>query len=160
MLKKQTTLTILECFIRGKLPSDITRDTGFINKYVGEQLAILFNASGNETFEQHNYPFVNASVLNFGVGNLAGKMISSIDTHVLSRQIRTAILRYEPRILPATLRVTFISIDKYSKTSLNFMIEGEIGWQKSYISFSLSTHWNTDSGEVLVQPLNSGIAHG
>ena len=44
------------------------------------------------------------SVVNFGLPALSGQTASSLDVTDLTRAIREAILDFEPRILPATLR--------------------------------------------------------
>lgn len=165
MLIAQSSLPLLERFI---LPVPFTRDnkqTGRINRQVTEylrgRLAILFNASGNSVLEQHKaHPYAADSVLNFGVVNLAGTVVSGIDTLKLAKRIRRAILRFEPRINSDGLIVSFTQTDSCSGTSLNFTIEGEVDYQHEKFAFSLNSHWNTDSGEVQVLPFYPGTVNG
>ncbi|NJQ21796.1 hypothetical protein HCO69_19490 [Pantoea sp. LS15] len=132
-----------------------------ITDYLCGRLSILFNASGNEDLvQQKAYPYTASSVLNFGVVNLAGMTVSGIDTLKLSRRIRDAILRFEPRIDGYSLQVSFARKEDDTGTLLNFIIEGTVSYQWERFSFSLNSRWNTDSGEVQVLPFYSGTAYG
>lgn len=132
-----------------------------VSDYLRSRLAILFNASGVEALERTNkYPFAASSVLNFGVGNLAGKEVSGIDRRRLANRIRQAILRFEPRINQVGLAVRFTQVDGQGGTSLNFIIEGEVDYLRERFAFSLNSLWNTDSGEVQVTPFYVGTAYG
>lgn len=53
-------------------------------------------------------PLVAKSVLNFGLPAMSGRPASSFDVTELESSIRQAIIDYEPRILPNTLRVTAV----------------------------------------------------
>ena len=53
-----------------------------------------------------NWPEVESSVLNFGLPAFSGETASSLNVLDLETAIRDAIIRFEPRILPASLEVT------------------------------------------------------
>lgn len=137
------------------------RSRELVNRYLRERLEILFHASGPEILgEDNKYPYASSSVLNFGVGNLAGKEVSSVNTFRLAACIRRAILRFEPRINTTGLRVYFANINGGHGTSLNFVIEGEVSYLQERFAFSLSSHWNTESGEVNIIPFYPGLVYG
>ncbi|EQD40707.1 type VI secretion system lysozyme-related protein, partial [mine drainage metagenome] len=48
--------------------------------------------------ELADYPEVRRSVLNFGIPDLTGMAMSGVDAGMLERQIREAILAFEPRL--------------------------------------------------------------
>lgn len=151
---KDETSLLLKDVSRGRLNSQVS-------DYLRSRLAILFNASGSSVLEPlGEYPYAASSVLNFGVGNLAGREVSGIDRHRLVKRIRQAILRFEPRINPAGLVVRFAQVDDSCGTSLNFIIEGEVDYLRERFAFSLNSLWNTDSGEVQVTPFYVGTAYG
>ncbi len=132
-----------------------------VSDYLRSRLTILFNASGVDALDRTDkYPLTAASVVNFGVGNLAGREVSGIDRRRLVKRIRQAILRFEPRINPAGLAVRFAEVDGGYGTSLNFIIEGEVDYLCDRFAFSLNSLWNTDSGEVQVTPFYVGAAYG
>ncbi|NMW23407.1 type VI secretion system baseplate subunit TssE, partial [Rhodanobacter denitrificans] len=56
-----------------------------------------------------DYPEVSCSVLNFGIPDLTGVALSGINSDILQRQVRDAILAFEPRLTANTLRVTAIA---------------------------------------------------
>ncbi|HCJ98487.1 MAG TPA: hypothetical protein DHV72_00450 [Serratia grimesii] len=165
MLIEKRSLPLLERFA-AKTPINPTEyNSNKINRqisdYLRSRLAILFNASGVEALERTDkYPFAASSVLNFGVGNLAGREVSGIDQRRLANRIRQAILRFEPRINQAGLAVRFAQVDGGCGTSLNFIIEGEVDYLHERFAFSLNSLWNTDSGEVQVTPFYVGTAYG
>jgi type VI secretion system protein ImpF len=70
-------------------------------------LTWLFNATRlQDTVDLSDAPLVGKSVVNFGLPAMSGRPASSFDVAELERSIRQAIIDYEPRILPNTLRVT------------------------------------------------------
>ncbi len=94
-------------------------------------LSWLFN-SGNlaETEDLDNYPLVAESVLNYGLPDLTGITATSIDRHELERTVRQAILRFEPRLLPNTVKVrALVASDAANPNTLAFEITGEL-WAK------------------------------
>lgn len=54
------------------------------------------------------FPEVAASVLNYGLPDLSSRMLGGISDAELERVIARAIERFEPRILPNTLRVRVV----------------------------------------------------
>jgi len=159
------TLPLLERFVGETLVCPTETSRGRLNRqvfdYLRSRLAILFNSSGLDALERSGkYPFAAASVVNFGVGNLAGQEVSGIDRRRLANRIRQAILRFEPRINQAGLVVRFTQFDGHGGTLLNFIIEGEVDYQHERFAFSLNSLWNTDSGEVQVMPFYVGVAYG
>src|SRR6266850_2319774 len=69
-------------------------------------LAWLFNTTRlDPSMDPATLPYARCSVINFGLPSLAGQTASTIEVPDLERAIRQAILDFEPRILPASLRV-------------------------------------------------------
>ncbi|MGD8206842.1 MAG: type VI secretion system baseplate subunit TssE [Thiohalocapsa sp.] len=97
------------------------------------------------------YPGVTESVLNFGLQDLAGRNVSGIDVLTLERELRRAILRFEPRILRRSL-VIRASVDEteMSHNAIRFDIEGELWGQPVPQQLYLKTQVDLESGEVSV----------
>ena len=51
------------------------------------------------------YPEVEHSVVNFGIGELSGRLVAGMDTYELERIVRQAIVDFEPRILANSVKV-------------------------------------------------------
>ncbi|WP_248805163.1 type VI secretion system baseplate subunit TssE [Pseudomonas sp. MWU13-2100] len=123
-------------------------------------LTLLFNATGlGAICPLSSQPHVTRSVLNYGLGNLAGVMLSSIDTQKLESRIREIVLDFEPRILRYSVAVQLLPTISRS-ASLNFLIEGEIRGLDALHAFRLESAWNTESGEVRVGPYGHLPNHG
>ena len=77
-----------------------------LRQAVLRDLAWLFNATRLEAeVDMSKAPYAQRSVINFGLPAFAGRCASSLEVNELERAIRQAIVDFEPRILPGTLRV-------------------------------------------------------
>ena len=73
---------------------------------VKENLRWLMNATRlGVSLDLASYPEVESSVLNYGLPSFAGETASSLNVKDLESAIREAIVRFEPRVLPASLEV-------------------------------------------------------
>ncbi len=97
-----------------------------------------------------DYPEVAASVVNFGIPDLSGHNITAEDVPQLEKRIRQAILDFEPRILPNSLKLKVISTDQYNHNALNFDIEGDLWMQPVPLRLYLKTQVDLETGDVQV----------
>lgn len=56
----------------------------------------------------HSFPKVASSTLNYGMQDLVGTLDSQIESEDVILAVKTAILRFEPRIVPASLVVSLV----------------------------------------------------
>ncbi len=97
--------------------------------------------------ELADYPEVARSVLNFGIPDLTGMALSGMDASVLQRQIREAIVAFEPRLTASTLRVTVnANTGRMDGQSLVFNIESEMWAQPIPLNLYLKTEVDLESG--------------
>lgn len=127
-----------------------------LRQSVLRDLAWLLNATRLETgSELAHAPYVRASVLNFGLPPLSGKGATSMDVSELTRGIRDAILNFEPRILPATLRVTTQlepgELDHHNVIGIE--IQGELWAQPIPLEFLVRTEFDLETGKVQINDL-------
>ena len=120
-----------------------------LRQSVLRDLAWLFNATRLETgTEMASAPYVRTSVVNFGLPPLSGKGVSSLDATDLTRAIREAVLNFEPRILPSTLRVTTMlepgQLDHHNV--IGVQIHGELWAQPVPLSLYLKTELDLETG--------------
>jgi type VI secretion system protein ImpF len=128
-----------------------------LRRSVLRDLAWLMNSGSMDMTEDlAEVPEVENSVLNYGVRHLAGTTVSSIDTRELEQDIRNAILRFEPRILPESLTVT-IDFDKskMARKTMSFIIEGQLWAQPLPINLFLSTDLDLETGAAVVTESSS-----
>ena len=124
-----------------------------LRQAVLRDLGWLFNAIQPLGKATEAYARVGDSVLNFGLPALSGQLASRIDVHLLEKQIRQAILRFEPRILPDTLEVRAIETQSVMDTHnvIEFDIRGHLWSQPVPLEILLRTQMDLEAGQVEVR---------
>ncbi|HEY0198089.1 MAG TPA: type VI secretion system baseplate subunit TssE [Rhodanobacter sp.] len=119
---------------------------------VSRDMSWLLNCVNLGTDEDlDEYPEVARSVLNFGIPDLTGMAMSGIDVHALQRQVREAILAFEPRLTASTLHVTVNADGKrMDRKSLVFSIESEMWAQPIPLNLYLKTEVDLETGKFNV----------
>ena len=116
-------------------------------------LGALFNAVQPLGAAADAYALLAGSVLNYGLPPLSGQLASKLDVSLLERVIRDAIVRYEPRILPATLKVRALEASSVLDTHnvIEFEIRGHLWAQPVPLEIMLRTQLDLEAGQVEVQ---------
>src|SRR5262249_1750338 len=97
------------------------------------------------------YPEVQRSVLNFGIPDLTGVAVSSVDAASLQRQIREAIANFEPRLHAETLLVNVEAEgSRMDSRALRFRIESEMWAQPIPLNLYLKTEVDLETGKFSV----------
>jgi type VI secretion system protein ImpF len=127
-----------------------------LRQAVLRDLAWLFNTTQLEAEEDlSSTPLVQKSTLNYGLPALAGETAASLDPTDLERAVREAILAYEPRILPSSLRVRAIvtetQLDQHNVISVE--IEGFLWAQPVPLELLLRTDVDLETGRVEITDL-------
>jgi type VI secretion system protein ImpF len=108
---------------------------------------LLNSENMNSSFDLEEYPEVAKSVLNFGRPALSGKSSSSVTLNEIRDQFRQAILTFEPRILPETLRITPYD-NEAQPHQLSFRIEGQLWAQPLPLNLFLRTELDLETGNL------------
>ncbi len=126
---------------------------GKLREVVKRDLAWLLNTCHLAATEDlSECPEVARSVLNFGVPDLTGVSLNSIDVGALERMVRQAIVDFEPRIMRDTVRVqAFIAADQMNRNALTFQIEGDLWAEPAPVPIVLQSNFDLESGVVVVQ---------
>ncbi|MEO6925494.1 MAG: type VI secretion system baseplate subunit TssE [Rhodanobacter sp.] len=119
---------------------------------VTRDMSWLLNCvSLDATVDLEDYPEVSRSVLNFGIPDLTGMALSGIDANVLERQVKDAILAFEPRLTANTLRLTVNALSKrMDRQALVFKIESEMWAQPIPLNLYLKTEVDLETGSIKV----------
>lgn len=115
----------------------------------------LFNASRPALARTGNdFAAVRHSVLNFGLPTFSGQTLSSIDPEAMALQVRQALIDFEPRLNPQSLRVTPLAESQHLERHnlISFRIAGEL--ESLQLQLQLRTDIDLESGRVIVQELN------
>lgn len=103
------------------------------------------------------YSAAENSVLNYGMPSFSGETAAALDITDLERAIREAIVRFEPRILPATLRVEARAdgraLDWHNV--VNIIITGQLWAQPVPIELLLRTEVDLETGQVQLNEIRS-----
>jgi type VI secretion system protein ImpF len=121
-------------------------------------LTWLLNASRpTERDGLTDWPEVERSVLNYGMPSFSGETASSLDVAVVEKAIREALIQFEPRIMPGSLRVDAQQSDNIMdwhnivSVSINAMV-----WaQPVPLELMLRTQLDLESGQVAVSNIGS-----
>jgi type VI secretion system protein ImpF len=130
---------------RQKLRAAVVRDLGW-----------LFNATQpNRGVDWDRAPHVERSVVNFGLPALSGETASTLDVGNLESRIRRAIVDFEPRIDPSTLRVQALEMNDALErhNQIQFQIRGQLWAQPVPIEMLLRTEVDLETGQVDVHEL-------
>lgn len=118
-------------------------------------LAWLFNATRPTSDERDavRYPHAHRSVINFGLPALSGNTASTLDAGDLEARIRDAILHFEPRIVPGTLKVEALvsdmALDHHNQIQVE--IRGKLWAQPVPLEILLRTAVDLETSEITIQ---------
>lgn len=145
--------------------SDITRETmqrysvarlerfneDALRATVRREIAWLLNTINlDAAIDLDPFPQVQTSVLNYGVPDLAGKALSHRAIMQRARDIRKAIIQFEPRFEESSLVVeTTDQIER--ENSITFVIRGDITSAVSVMPIQIKTDIEADSAAVSVR---------
>lgn len=124
-------------------------------------LSMLLNTSGLAGgLELGSTPYVASSVINYGIGNIAGQTLSGLAPQTLERRIRQAIFTYEPRITRHSLQVSWIANSSEPMADLQFLIQGQLRSGMQVYPFKFRSLWNIQSGAVHIDSPDGAQLHG
>jgi type VI secretion system protein ImpF len=124
-----------------------------LRQAVLRDLAWLLNAAQPPDIDAERVPFAAASVLNYGLPPLAGAQTSTLDVATLEQNVRQAIVRFEPRILPDSLRVHALEEAQVLNTHNQIALEitGLLWSQPVPVEVMLRTELDLETGQVNVR---------
>lgn len=106
------------------------------------------------------FPLVVESVLGYGLPDLTGKTVSTLDALEVARLLTATIKRFEPRILGHTLRVTPAPAVGHAArpSAIAFLIEGDL-WAQPYPErLYFRSELDLEAGKVSVSEQHDGSA--
>lgn len=134
------TVARLERFNEEALRATVRREIAWLLNTINLAAAIDLSA----------YPQVQTSVLNYGVPDMAGKPLTHRAVMQRAKEIRSAILNFEPRIGAQALRVEPTgSVER--ENSITFVIRGDVTSAVNAMPIQLKTDIETDSAAVTVR---------
>jgi type VI secretion system protein ImpF len=103
-------------------------------------------------------PHVANSVLNYGVPDLSGATIASLNIGKLERGIRQAIWDFEPRLIRASVSVKAMAGGSIGNNKITFDIEADL-WAQPYPErLYLKTELDLDRSSIVLTETNARSA--
>jgi type VI secretion system protein ImpF len=119
-------------------------------------LAWLLNTTNLlSVVDTEKLPHIASSVLNYGMPDMSGRSISSLNVSALERSIRQAIWDFEPRLIRASVAITALPDLAGDGNRLMFAIEADM-WAQPYPErLYLKTELDLERGTVLLTESSS-----
>jgi len=131
-----------------------------LRQAVLRDLAWLLNCVRPPGIDGERVPYAAASVLNYGLPPLSGSQASTLDVATLEQNVRQAILLFEPRILPDSLRVRALEeasiLDHHNQIALE--ITGLLWSQPVPLEVLIRTDLDLETGQVNVRDTNRAVS--
>lgn len=126
-----------------------------LRRSVQRDIGWLLNAT-NLGAAIEGYSEVRRSVLNYGIPDLAGYTLSSIDADVLEKAVLRALEDFEPRLLRHSIRLS-AQMDERSMdhNTLVLLIECDLWAFPTPLELLLRTELNFETGDVQLTELTS-----
>ena len=120
-----------------------------LRESVRRDLAWLLNSTNLAAAQDlSDYPEVISSVLNYGMPELSGRVITNLDVARFERQLKQIILDFEPRILAHSIHVHWL-VDT-EQNLVMFEIAGELWAQPLPQQLYLKTEVDLELGNVRI----------
>jgi type VI secretion system protein ImpF len=126
-----------------------------LRECVRRDLTWLFNTTSLSVVEEMaSSPEVLASVVNYGMPDLAGRTASSVDVRALEQIICKVIWDFEPRLIKSSVTVRIYADEsKMNNNAMLFDIEAELWAQPLPLRLFLRTEIDLANGGVSVSDL-------
>ncbi|MFO1126843.1 MAG: type VI secretion system baseplate subunit TssE [Rhodospirillales bacterium] len=124
-----------------QLRNSVLRDLGWLLNTINYQAAHGLD----------DYPLVARSVLNYGLPELTSRIVASMTPRELEAVVKQAIIHFEPRILPGTVRVrAMVSPDLMNRHAVGFEIEGDLWAHPTPLHLVIKTEVDMETGHAAV----------
>jgi len=127
-------------------------DDAHLRQQVRRDLTWLFNTTHLESsLDLSEFPEISRSVLNYGIPDLIGRTVSSVNGNALKQQLRSALSSFESRLIQDTIdiQVTRASTSA-GKPALFIEISGSLRAEPMPMAIRMRAEVDIDSGHVKV----------
>jgi type VI secretion system protein ImpF len=127
-----------------------------LRECVRRDLTLLFNTTqlAATLRELESFPLAASSVINFGIPDLAGRTVSTIDLAALERLLRQAIWDFEPRLVRSSVRVRGVVDERnMGHNALAFEIDADLWAEPLPLRMSLLTEVDFEDGRIRISEL-------
>ncbi|WAR44226.1 type VI secretion system baseplate subunit TssE [Methylomonas rapida] len=115
---------------------------------------LLNTAALDSCVDLSELPDAEHSVINYGILTFSGAHLTGADLPKIERKIKQAIMDFEPRITPGSLKVEVISSEEHmNQHAMSFKIEGDLWAQPLPVHLYIRSELDLETGEATIKDL-------
>jgi type VI secretion system protein ImpF len=140
-------------------PGEYTVTRSQMRDIVQRDLAFLLNTTSIEDqIDREWYPHAASSTVNFGVPPLAGAFMATRKWAEIEQIIRRAIVDFEPRLIPDTLRIAPLAEPdaEVQHNVLAFEVRGMVHMDPYPLEFMVQSSLDLETSQVNVTGMRTG----
>ena len=127
-------------------------DVARLREIIQRDLHWLLNTTNfGSDLDEDSQPEVARSVLNYGISDVSGSAATNARAAEIRTAIRTAIERFEPRLLPESLEVSLREEGDARGALVSFDIRAELWAEPVPLDLYLRTQLDVTTGQVTVR---------
>jgi type VI secretion system protein ImpF len=149
-------LTDLHPERRRETMDDVSVNEAQLREQVRRDLGWLFNTTQLAAgMDLTAYPQVQTSILNYGIVDLTGQLLSSIRPEQLQKSVRVALSNYEPRLLPDSLQISVkLGKNPFGTAALVVEVNAELHSDPLPLALHVRTEIDVETGRVAIGDAN------
>ncbi|MCS3608606.1 type VI secretion system baseplate subunit TssE [Erwinia rhapontici] len=131
-------------------------DSRKMRSIVQKDIATMLNNTNIEdSLDEYRHNLVADSVVNYGVSALVGSFANQHRWHSIEKNIRTAILRFETRIIPESLMVRSLLTEEHPTKNgmILFEIRGLIDWHPHPIDLCFHGRYDVETSHTEIKSM-------
>jgi len=122
-----------------------------LRREVARDLDSLMNTIALESSEDlEPFDHVRASVLNLGLPDITHRSIDEVSVEGVSDEIRSALIRHEPRLIPASIRVVKDSEINEAELKVRFVVRADLVCEPLNVPVEFVADLELDSGNISI----------
>jgi len=128
-----------------------------MRRIIQRDLGLLLNTTNlHDEIDAERYPEVANSVVNYGIPPLSGSYMAEFSWESLEARVREAVTRFEPRLIPDTIRVRPVrDADPRRYNKMMFEIEALMLWSPYPLEFRIQSVFDLEMNKVSLQSGNT-----
>jgi len=135
---------------RSERPDAYAPNSETMRRLVQRDLSLLLNTTSlDDEIDPMRYPVAAASVINYGIPPLSGSYLTDRNWEEIERLVRTAITRFEPRLIAESLRILpgrHADPLRYNKLTLEIL--GLMHWSPYPFEFRIQSTFDFETNNV------------
>jgi type VI secretion system protein ImpF len=142
---------------RSERPEAYAPNSEGMRRIIQRDLSLLLNTTNlDDEIDTARHPELAASVFNYGIAALSGSYLASRNWETVEKMVRTAIIRFEPRLIPESLRIRPLNgEDPIRYNQLMFEVHGLMRWSPYPLEFRIQSAFDMETNHVTFD-LDSG----